>query len=86
MTETSASKIFDMRQLFFYQAQNIFTGSLNDFNYKIVPNNDEATVFIWHGKKCSELSEIEQEKTFKLDEEGFKELVKWLEDEYTKQA
>ncbi len=85
MTETSASKIFDIRRLYYYQCQNTFTGSLNGFNYKIIPNKEEATVQIWHGKKCSELSEIEQEKVFRLDEEGFKKLIAWLETEYEKQ-
>lgn len=85
MTETSASKIFDLRNLYYYQCQNIFTGSLNKFNYKIIPNKEEITAQIWHGNACSELAEIEQERTFVLDESGFKELVAWLEDEYKKQ-
>ncbi len=85
MSTTSASEIFDMRNLYYYQCGNIFTGSLNGFNYKIIPDKEEATVQIWHGNLCSELAEIEQEKTFKLDDEGFKELVNWLEDEYKKQ-
>ncbi len=82
MSTTSASEIFDMRNLYYYQCGNIFTGSLNGFNYKIVPDKEQATVQIWHGNLCSDLAKIEQEKTFRLDDEGFKELVIWLENEY----
>lgn len=85
MTNTSASKIFDLRNLYYYQCQNTFTGSLNGFNYKIIPDKEEIKALIWHGNVCSELAEIENEKIFKLDEEGFKELIEWLESEYEKQ-
>ncbi len=86
MTETSASEIFDLRNLYYYQSGNIFTGSLNGFNYKLIPDKENITALIWHGNLCSELAEIEQQKEFKLDENGFKEMINWLEDEYKKQA
>ncbi len=41
---TSASEIFDLRNFYFYQCGNIFTGSLNKFNYKIIPKGGEITV------------------------------------------
>ncbi|MBQ3566321.1 MAG: hypothetical protein IJA12_04000 [Oscillospiraceae bacterium] len=85
MTETSASEIFDLRNLYYYQSGNIFTGSLNGFNYKIIPDKENITALIWHGNLCSELAEIEQQKEFVLDENGFKEMINWLEDEYKKQ-
>ena len=34
---------------------------------------------------CSELAEIEIEKNFPLDEDGFANMIKWLESEYKKQ-
>ena len=85
MTNTSASKIFDLRNFYYYQCQNTFTGSLNGFNYKIIPNKEEITALIWYGNICSELAHIDKEKTFKLDEDGFGQLIKWLECEYEKQ-
>lgn len=85
MERTSASEIFDLRRFYYYKSGNIFTGSLNNFNYKIIPDKETLTVLIWHGVLCSELAEIEIEKSFKLDEEGFEEMIKWLEDEYKKQ-
>lgn len=85
MNGTSASDIFDLRRFYYYKSGNVFTGSLNNFNYKIIPDKDEITALIWHGMICSELAEIEMEKKFKFDEEGFEQMIKWLEDEYKKQ-
>lgn len=82
MERTSASEIFDLRRFYYYKSGNIFTGSLNNFNYKIIPDKENITVLIWHGALCSELAEIETEKKFVLSEEGFEEMVKWLENEY----
>ena len=64
---TSASEIFDLRNFYYYKCGNIFSGSLNNFNYKIIPKENELTVLIWHGMLCSELAEIEIEKNFPLD-------------------
>ena len=82
---TSASEIFDLRNFYYYKCGNIFSGRLNNFNYKIIPKENELTVLIWHGMLCSELAEIEIEKNFPLDEDGFANMIKWLESEYKKQ-
>lgn len=82
---TSASEIFDLRNFYYYKCGNIFSGSLNNFNYKIIPKENELTVLIWHGMLCYELAEIEIEKNFPLDEDGFANMIKWLESEYKKQ-
>ena len=81
---TSASEIFDLRNFYFYQCGNIFTGSLNNFNYKIIPDKENLTVLVWHGRLCSDLAEIETEKKYPLTQEGFDEMIKWLENEYKK--
>lgn len=86
MAGTSASEIFDLRNLYYYQSGNIFTGSLNGFNYKIIPDKENITALIWHGNLCSELAEIEQQKEFRLDENGFKDMINWLEEEYKEQV
>lgn len=79
---TSSSEIFDLRNFYFYKSGNVFTGSLGSFNYKIVPGNDDLTALTWHGLLCSELANIENQKTVPLTQEGFDELIKWLEDTY----
>lgn len=83
---TSASEIFDLRNFYFYQSGNSFTGSLKGFNYKIIPDSDKLKAMTWHGMLCSELAEIENEKEFSFTQEGFDEMIKWLENIYkTKQ-
>ena len=76
---TSASEIFDLRNLYYYKSGNSFTGSLNGFNYKIIPGSDHITAQFWHGMLCSDAAEIKQEKQFSFDEAGFDEMIKWLD-------
>lgn len=83
---TSASEIFDLRNFYFYQCGNIFTGSLNKFNYKIIPNDGEITVLTWHGMLCSNLADIEHEEKFPLTQEGFDNMIKWLESTYKSES
>ena len=71
---------------------NIFTGSCGALRFKIVPNVIMATpkevdmeqssmrCELWHGEKCYELSDIEQEKTFPMSEEGISSMRAWLEE------
>lgn len=79
---TSASEIFDLRNFYFYQCGNTFTGSLNKFNYKIAPDNEKLTIMTWHGMLCSELAEIKHTENFPLTQEGFDDMIKWLENIY----
>lgn len=70
---------------------NIFTGSCGRLRFKIVPtvvmatpkevNYEESSMRceIWHGEKCYELSDIEQEKLFPMSEEGREQMRIWLE-------
>lgn len=79
---TSASEIFDLRNFYFYQSGNTFTGSLGSFSYKITPESDKLKAVTWHGMLCSDLAKIENEKDFPFTQDGFDEMIKWLEDTY----
>lgn len=79
---TSASEIFDLRNFYFYKSGNTFTGSLKGFNYKIEPSSDKLMAMTWHGKLCSELAEFENENEFPFTQEGFDEMIQWLEGLY----
>lgn len=58
---------------------NIYTGSKNGFNYKIIPNKDkEITVLIWEGIYCCENSQIKKRETFNLDEQGHKQMIDFI--------
>lgn len=78
------SEIIDIRNLYYYESDNIFTGSWGDFNYKIIPDLKEKTLStsIWYGRICSDIAEIISEGKFSLTQEGFDEMIKWLNTEY----
>lgn len=74
-----------------FAMDNIFTGSCGLLRFKITPNvimlnkkevnMDESSIHaeLWHGQLCYECSEVEQEKTFPMSEEGRLDLQQWLQ-------
>lgn len=78
MKQNSISKIFDIPQLSYFSFGNIFTGSRGNLSYKISPG-DDIRVQIWHGRLCSDLAQIEEEKSFSMSEEGLQEAIRYLE-------
>ncbi len=74
-----------------FENNNIFTGSHGPLRFKITPNVIMATpkevdceassirCEVWHGEKCYELSDIEDEKTFPMSEEGREDMRVWLQ-------
>ena len=76
--------------LHWFAMKNPFTGSFENFRYRIVPNvtmatskevdfeNSSLLAQFWHGPFCYEKSTIEGENTFPLTEEGCHNLKKWL--------
>ena len=72
---------------------NTFTGSCGMLRFKIVPNvvkipgskeidMEGSSIFaeLWHGQLCYEKSQMEQDATFAMSEEGRAALKAWLED------
>ena len=71
---------------------NPFTGSCGEFRFLIKPEivkitnkevdfaNSSITACFWHGPFCYEKSEMEEEKTFPLSEEGRLAMKSWLEE------
>ena len=75
-----------------FAMENIFTGSVGAFRFRLVPNVVKAanskevdfsastiTAQFWHGPFCYEKSTMEGEKTFPMTEEGRAEMKAWLE-------
>ena len=72
-----------------FAMNNVFTGSVGNFRFKIVPkvakNGKEvdfanSCIFAeyWHGPFCYEKSTMEGENTFPMSPEGREELLQWL--------
>ena len=78
MRKNPVSQVFDIPQYTYFEFGNTFTGSLGSFSYKIVPG-EQFTIQIWHGRLCSDLAEIEEERQFPMNEESFHTMLRWLE-------
>ena len=74
-----------------FAMNNIFTGSLGPFRFRIVPkvvmlnqkevNMEESSLEaeFWHGPYCYEKSQMEGSHSFPRSEEGRQALKDWLE-------
>ena len=80
-SKTSVSRIFEIPKFYYFESKNDYSGSVGDFAYKI-KYGEKLTALAWHGRLCSEKANIEHEKEFELSQEGFDEMVKWLEKIY----
>lgn len=73
-----------------FEMENIYTGSLGLFRFRIVPSvvkstpkevdlaASSMTAEFWHGLFCYEKSEMEGKQTFPMSPEGLEEMRAWL--------
>ena len=76
-----------------FAMDNMFTGSLRAFRFRIVPDvvksetnpkevdmeKSSISAEFWHGDLCYEKSQMEGQQTFPMSEEGRLALKAWLE-------
>ena len=77
----SVSEIFEIPKYYYFESGNDFSGSKDDFSYKI-HNGDTLKCLTWHGRLCSMKAPIENEAEFERSQEGFDAMIKWLEEKY----
>ncbi len=89
MASSSASQYFEIPKYFLFSEKGIYSGSASekDFNYKVVPvcpkEGDKCLkAFVWAGQMCVDKSENATVKEFAFSEDGYKEMLAWLESEY----
>lgn len=78
----------------FFLNENPFCGSVDAFNYRLIPVKAKPEediekhfeVYTWYGPLCSDLSPRQAEATFPLDENGLKAAIQWLEEQYAGMA
>lgn len=73
-----------------FENGNVFTGSYGLLRFRAKPEivmlsakevdmeKSSVNVELWHGEFCYEKSEMEQEQTFPLSEEGLLAIREWL--------
>lgn len=80
----SVSEIFDIPKYYYFYSGNDYSGSKGDFSYKIITSEDNIKCLTWHGRLCSMKANIENQKEFENSENGFSDLISWLEENYNK--
>lgn len=88
MAGSSASEYFEIPKFFFFKEKGIFSGSREDrdFNYKVKPDCPKEgekllKAYYWSGRNCIDKSENVTEKAFPLSQEGYDDMLKWLEEQ-----
>lgn len=74
--------LFDIRDFEFFKNKNIFSGSVNKYNYKIIPNDENFDVYAWLGDFCLDKSENAIKATFPFTDEGLEQTVMWIKQQY----
>ena len=77
---------FYLPNLYTFQNKNSFYGSLDALRFLVKPRvgdeerEDALEVCIWTGEYCLAESEVLDEASFPLTEEGYRQLLDWLEE------
>lgn len=78
-----AESEFGIPDIPYFRAKNIFSGSLQGFNYKIWPKDEGLKAAVWVGPYCYEKSEEAASGVFPMDPSGRAELLRWLSEQRT---
>ena len=76
---------FYLPNLYTFRNKNSFYGSLDALRFLVRPRigeedlEDALLVCIWTGEYCLEESEVLDEASFPLTDEGYRQLLDWLE-------
>ena len=86
MQEHQPRNAFDIPKLFYFQSRNIHTGSRGRLRYIIVPEDGQMNVSVWRQDLCFEIvrdrGEIEGTAQFPVSEEGFEQMLAYLQTEF----
>lgn len=76
-----ASSEFSIPDLPYFRAKNIFSGSLQGFQYKIWPRDGGLTAAVWNGPFCFEQTQDTVTQSFPMDADGREQLLCWLSEQ-----
>ncbi|MBQ4486452.1 MAG: hypothetical protein II936_05555 [Oscillospiraceae bacterium] len=85
---SSASEFIEIPKFFTFSVFGKFSGSASekDMNYKVVPEKREdgnvLNCYVWSGRNCIDKSENVQHTEYPLTQEGFDEMLAFLDNEY----
>ena len=74
--------MFDIAKFNYFNSGNVFTGSKEQFNFRIAGEEEQLTVAVWYGLFCYDKSEIKARNSFEFSADGLDKAIRWLEEEY----
>lgn len=74
--------MFDIAKFNYFKSGNVFTGSKDQFNFRIAGEEEQLAVSVWYGLLCHDKSEIKARNSFEFSADGLDEAIRWLEEEY----
>lgn len=84
------SRHFEIPKYFYFEVENGTVGSMNTFNYQILPKevgegDEKKKVLyskVWYGENCAEKSEAAAERDFEHSEDGYKQMIYWVDEQF----
>ncbi len=79
---------FFMPNLATFQNDNGYLGSFHGLRFRVKPNlgkdgsEPALHALVWYGVFCLELSQVEAEASFPLDEAGYAGVLTWLDEQF----
>jgi hypothetical protein len=89
MEEHQPRNAFDIPKVFYFEADNTHTGSRKHLRYRVEPKDGLLHIAVWRQDICYEIAEergaIEGTAEYPVSEEGFQQMLDYLQAEFDKQ-
>ena len=88
MEEHQPRNAFDIPKVFYFEVGNVHTGSWKHLRYRVEPAAGMLQIEVWRQDLCYEIvkerGEIEGSASYPVSEEGFQQMLDYLQAEYEK--
>ncbi len=90
MEEHKPRNAFDIPAVFYFEVGNTHTGSRGSLRYRVKPGDGKLLTEAWHEDVCYEIAKergiITAAGEFPVSEEGFQQMLAFLQGEYEKDS
>lgn len=88
MEEHQPRNAFDIPKVFYFEVGNTHSGSRKHLRYRVEPSEGMLHISVWRHDLCFEIAEergmIEGTAEYPVSEEGFQQMLDYLQEEYDK--
>ena len=88
MEEHQPRNAFDIPKVFYFEVGNVHSGSRNHLRYRVEPADGMLHIDVWRQDLCFEIvqarGELEAHADCPVSEEGFQQMLDFLQSEYDK--